>query len=192
MLKLAKTYLVGLAATAGLLASSLVVVGPAQAYGNLTVRYAEYNPNTCNVFRGTLPVARYPDGRCVTSYPVDNQVLNSWPQPDPNSRAVAVQLWNGSELVAYVQFHPYDEYLHVVDTENDGDAIYVEFWIENPDDPNDPDRVGVFTPPGTSAVVDFGEFNLNVPDGRPVTISVFDDAGTDDLIVGAGAFFGIA
>lgn len=190
MWKLTKTNLVGLAAIAGLLVSSLVAVSPAQAYGNLDVFYAEFNPNTCTVLEGNLQIAD--DGRCRVDYVVDGRALHSWFEPDANSRAVAVRLWNGSQLIGFVEFHPYGEILYVVDTENDGDAIYVEVWVENPDNINDPDLLGVFTPKGTSEVVDVGRFNFNIADGRGVDLIIIDEADAEPADPNFGVFLGFA
>lgn len=165
----------------GVLATGVLVASPAQAYGNLDVFYAEFNPNTCTVLEGTLQIAY--DGRCRVDYVVDDRVLRSWFQPDVNSRAVAVRIWSGSQLVGFVEFHPYDEILYVVDTENDGDAIYVELLV-NAEDPHEAELLGPFTPVGTSEVVDVGRFNRNFPDGQSVQISIYDDAAGNDLIWG--------
>ncbi|WP_406422583.1 hypothetical protein OH809_10940 [Streptomyces sp. NBC_00873] len=87
--------------------------------------------------------------------------------------------------IGKVEFHPYGEKLWVYDTRNDGDAYYVHVAVDNHDG-NGLTGWNVYTPPGTSNVVDYSAYSLgNVNEGADIRIRVYDDSGLTDLITTA-------
>ncbi|MEW2635538.1 hypothetical protein AB0903_28850 [Streptomyces sp. NPDC048389] len=79
--------------------------------------------------------------------------------------------------VAKVEFHPYDEILWMYDVANDGDGLYYKVSYEG-----DGGRYGLYTPAGTSAAWDVKKVDLNIPEGRKVTIKVYDDRAMTDWV----------
>ncbi|MGW1292452.1 hypothetical protein [Streptomyces sp. NPDC002533] len=72
--------------------------------------------------------------------------------------------------IAKVEFHPYDEIVYMYDVSNDGDGLYYKVSYEG-----DGGKWGLYTPPGTSNAWDIKKVNLDIPEGRVVTITVYDD-----------------
>ncbi|WP_236726218.1 hypothetical protein [Streptomyces sp. NBRC 110465] len=72
--------------------------------------------------------------------------------------------------VAKVEFHPYGEILYVYDVKNDGDTLYYKVSYEG-----DGGKWGLYAAPGTSDVIDVRKVNLDIPEGRKVTVTVYDD-----------------
>ncbi|OSC70250.1 hypothetical protein B5180_25170 [Streptomyces sp. BF-3] len=72
--------------------------------------------------------------------------------------------------VAKVEFHPLDEILYVYDVKNDGDTLYYKVSYEG-----DGGRWGLYVAPSTSNVIDIRKVNLDIPEGRLVTVTVYDD-----------------
>ncbi|WP_338898737.1 hypothetical protein WBG99_26725 [Streptomyces sp. TG1A-60] len=79
--------------------------------------------------------------------------------------------------LAKVEFHPYDEIVLMYDVANDGDGLYYKVSYEG-----DGGRYGLYTPPGTSAAWDTRKVNLDIPEGRKVTITVYDDRAMNDWV----------
>lgn len=84
--------------------------------------------------------------------------------------------------LAKVEFHPYDEMLWVYDVANDGDGLYYKVSYEG-----DGGRYGLYTPPGTSEIWDIKKVNLDIPEGRKVTVTVYDDRAMTDQVTTFGA-----
>ncbi|MFJ9107243.1 hypothetical protein [Streptomyces sp. NPDC102283] len=72
--------------------------------------------------------------------------------------------------VAKVEFHPYDEILQMYDVANDGDGLYYKVSYAG-----DGGKWGLYSPPGTSNAWDVKKVNLDIPEGRTVTITIYDD-----------------
>ncbi|ESU49589.1 hypothetical protein K7395_11040 [Streptomyces filamentosus] len=72
--------------------------------------------------------------------------------------------------VAKVEFHPYGEILYVYDVKNDGDTLYYKVSYEG-----DGGKWGLYAAPSTSNVIDVRKVNLDIPEGRKVTVTVYDD-----------------
>jgi hypothetical protein len=182
MRRLVFRVLTGLFSVLGLVAAGVVVASPAQAYGSLTVRYAVVHTWSCLRVEGALPVHVYADG-CYLPDTVDN----TWFVKDRDSYAIKVELHDSRGMVAKVEFHPWGEYLWVYDTRNDGDTIYIELWSH--DGPAGTwDLDGVYSAPGTSAVIDYKVFDRDFDEGLEVGFNIFDDAARTDPIT--GTFFG--
>ncbi|WP_052412302.1 hypothetical protein [Streptomyces mutabilis] len=79
--------------------------------------------------------------------------------------------------LAKVEFHPYDEILWMYDVANDNDGLYYKVSYEG-----DGGRYGVYMPPGSSDSWDVKKVNLDIPEGRRVTITVYDDRGLTDHV----------
>jgi hypothetical protein len=99
---------------------------------------------------------------------------------DKGGGAAKIELIKSGWFVAKVEFHPKVEKLWVDDTRNDGDTIHVEVAY----------RAGgryhhrFASPPATSSVVDKRVINMDIPEGRSVSIDVYDDAFRTDEITG--------
>ena len=104
---------------------------------------------------------------------------NTYFANDAGGLAVKMELIGSGDFVGKVEFHPYDEKLWVYDTANDGDTYYVQVGYSSGGTYH---RVGTFSPPGTTAVLDYEVDDLDIPEGASVDISVYDDAGLTDLI----------
>lgn len=177
-----------LLATIFLVLPMFVIPGPAQAYGDVFVNFAEIDMDSCTLVDGHMSVGRLSDGTCAAHHGVSGPVRSaSRFADDANSQAVSVDII-ASRGVAWMDFHPYDEILFVADIENDGDTIYVDVWKEAPS-PLFWTHVGVFRPPGTSAEQDILRRDLSIPDGDLISFTIYDDAGLTDLI---GHFLGVA
>ncbi|WP_432135927.1 MULTISPECIES: hypothetical protein [unclassified Streptomyces] len=98
---------------------------------------------------------------------------------DAGGLAVKMELTRSGAFLGKVEFHPYGEKLWVYDTANDGDGYYVKVSYTSGGTTH---NLGPFTPPGTSAVLDYSVKDLDIPEGAYVDISVYDDAGLSDLI----------
>ncbi|MFB8242320.1 hypothetical protein ACFC58_37895 [Kitasatospora purpeofusca] len=161
----------GLVAGVGLLTGTVVgTAAPAQAYGALTIKYAIVDTSNCHRIAGTLPVHTF-DAGCQLYDSADDTFFKK----QDGGRAVKIELYNGSAMVAKVEFHPLGDELWVYDTSNDGDSIYVDLhWRDA--------IYGPVSPPGTDAVVEykkepytwFAEKDANHPLGDQVTLHIFD------------------
>ncbi|MDQ0958464.1 hypothetical protein QFZ66_002342 [Streptomyces sp. B4I13] len=163
----------GLLAGAALGAAALfATAAPAQAYSpNPTFRAYYYDTDACPCSGGNL------------TDPFDNTYFAN----DAGGYAVKMELTASGSFVGKVEFHPNDEKLWVYDTANDGDTYYVRVSYTFGGTTH---TLGTFSPPGTSAVLDYEVEDFDLPEGAYVDISVYDDAGLTDLIGaarGAGA-----
>lgn len=79
--------------------------------------------------------------------------------------------------LAKAEFHPHGEILWLYDVSNDGDGLYYKVSYEG-----DGGRYGLYTPPGTSNAWDIRKVNLDIPEGRRVTITVYDDRAMTDKV----------
>ncbi|MEV7279296.1 hypothetical protein [Streptomyces sp. NPDC093111] len=113
-----------LLASLGVIAGALLsTAAPAQAYETLTVRTARVDTDDCSRLSGTLAVTASTYG-CYLYDSVDDTYFVK----DPGGEAAKMELWNGGDQVAKVEFHPYDRNLWVYDTSNDGDTVYVRVY----------------------------------------------------------------
>jgi hypothetical protein len=155
----------GLLAGAALGAGALfATAAPAQAYSpNPTFSSYYYDTDTCPCSGGNL------------TDPFDNTYFAN----DAGGYAVKMELVSSGSFVGKVEFHPNDEKLWVYDTANDGDTYYVKVGYASGGTYH---NLGTFTPPGTTAVLDYSVQDFDIPEGATVDISVYDDAGLTDLI----------
>lgn len=169
--KLIGRYVTGIAAAAAVLAGSLLAAPPAaQAYSpDPTMHRYHRDTGKCPCSRGDL----------------DDPFDGTYFKKDPGGTALKMELIDKSGwFVGKVEFHPYDEMLWVYDTRNDGDTFYVTLTYYRPNDSR-PIVLGTFTAPSTASVVDKSVHNLSIPEGRLVTIRVYDDAARKDWIATA-------
>lgn len=183
MWKSLRSPLLGLLTVLGIVASLFVVASPAQAYGSLTVRFALVNTGNCDRIAGTLTVITQ-SGGCRLNDAADNTFFRT----DSGGTAVKVELRDSSGLVAKIEFHPYGEYFWIYDTRNDSDTIYAELFARGAVGTWDP--AGVYSPPGTSAVVEYTLVNKSYAEGRQVAINIWDDSALTDFI--DGSFVGVS
>ncbi|MFE9622389.1 hypothetical protein [Streptomyces sp. NPDC006527] len=155
----------GLLAGAALGAGALVATAaPAQAYSpNPTFSSYYYDTDNCPCSGGNL------------TDPFDDTYFAN----DAGGYAVKMEMVASGAFVGKVEFHPNDEKLWVYDTANDGDTYYVKVGYSSGGTYH---NLGTFTPPGTSAVLDYSVQDFDLPEGASVDISVYDDAGLTDLI----------
>ncbi|HEY9289736.1 MAG TPA: hypothetical protein VIP98_00515 [Microlunatus sp.] len=157
----------GIAAAAAVVAGSLTsMTAPAQAYSpDPTVNKYHRNTGDCPCSGGEL------------ADPFDGTYF----EKDPGGTALKMELTDSSGwFVGKVEFHPYDEKLWVYDTRNDGDGIFVT--LSYYDDNGRNHTLGVFDTPSTQATVDKRVYDLSLPEGRLVTIRVWDNAALTDWI----------
>jgi hypothetical protein len=153
----------------------VVPVGPAQAYGDLTVRYSHVDTDNC-AHDGDLAVTATAGG-CRMDDPIDGTFFRR----DAGGTALKAQLYDGSRLIAKVEFHPYDEVLWVYDTVNDTDTIFVRLCVRVGDTCAGGAR-GPYSAPSTDNRVDRSVIDLSMGEGDRVTIELHDDAGRTDHI----------
>jgi hypothetical protein len=168
----------GIIATLVVLPFSLLVPGPAQAYGSLTVKWITVDTDNCarRFGSGGLTVTALSD-RCY----LDDSADDTWFIKDPGGVAIKIELHDSSGMVAKIEFHPHGEHLWVYDTRNDGDAIYTRVF-EN----GHPYSGTAYSAPGTSSVIDYRDFNLSMPEGNQIQLAVNDNASGTDTIVRVG------
>jgi hypothetical protein len=160
-------------ATLGVVVGGLLVsIAPAQAYGNVTIRYAHVDTGTC-AHDGDLAVTATSTG-CRMDDPIDGTFF----QRDSGATALKAQIYDDGRLVAKVEFHPYDEVLWVYDTMNDSDTVFVRLCIrigENCVSPRGP-----YSAPSTDNRVDRAVVDLSMSEGDRVRFELHDDAGRTD------------
>ncbi|MDX2679905.1 hypothetical protein [Streptomyces soliscabiei] len=155
----------GLLAGAALGAGALsATAAPAQAYSpNPQFHAYYYDTDTCPCSGGNL------------TDPFDNTTFAQ----DAGGYAVKMEMINSGAFVGKVEFHPNDEKLWLYDTANDGDTYYVKVSYTSGGTTH---NLGTFSPPGTTAVLDYEVEDFDLPEGAYVDISVYDDAALTDLI----------
>jgi hypothetical protein len=155
------------------LLSLFAIVAPAQAYGSLTVRYVLVDTDDCRVIerQGNLPVVAQ-STRCF----LDDSADNTYFTKDPGGVAIKIELHDGNGMVAKQEFHPHGEHLWVYDTRNDSDTVYTELRVNNR-------FYDVYSPPGTSSVLDFRDFNLSFDEGDSIGLWIWDEYPVQDSIV---------
>ena len=185
MRMMAKLRLASLVTVFTLVALSLVPASPAQAYGALWGYADVVDLTNCSEQTGDFNFYHY-GGGCRHDDPVDYTYF----RPNSFGKGLKVELYagaprgSGGELVAKVEFHPYDELLWIYDTKNDSDTIYVRlYWWK-------PDGSFGFTSglraPGTSNPIDIRVVDLSYPEGTDIRVRVYDDAGLDEMLVSVG------
>ncbi|MFI2432712.1 hypothetical protein [Streptomyces sp. NPDC018693] len=137
---------------------------PAQAYSpNPSIAKYYYDTGNCPCSGGNL------------TDPFDNTYFAH----DAGGYAVKMEMTHSGAFIGKVEFHPYDEKLWLYDTANDGDGYYVRVSYSYGGTTH---NLGTFSPPGTSAVMDYRVLDFDLPEGASVDISVYDDSGLTDLI----------
>lgn len=155
------------------LGSLVLTAGPAHAYGTLTVRWALVDTDDCARLAGNLTVIAETD-RCR----LDDSADGTFFTKDPNSVAIKIELHDGSGMVAKEEFHPYGEKLWVYDTRNDSDEVHTWLWSNQ--------WYGPYSPDGTSNALDYKVIDLNLTDGQPVELHIYDDSLATDFITSVG------
>jgi hypothetical protein len=160
-------------ATVGVVAGGLLMsIAPAQAYGDVTIRYTLVDTGTC-AYDGDLAVTATSTG-CRMDDPIDGTFFLR----DAGGTALKAQIYSAGRLVAKVEFHPYDEVLWVYDTMNDSDTVFVRLCIrigENCVSPRGP-----YSAPSTDNRVDRAVVDLSMSEGDRVRFELHDDAGRTD------------
>lgn len=161
------------AALAGLavLGSLVVAPTPAHAYCCLTVKYAVVDTDNCARLEGTLPVTRVTGG-CMLYDSADDTFFET----DAGGKAVKIEMYDSSGMVAKVEFHPNGEKLWVYDTRNDGDTVYVYLDYANGA------TYGPFSAKGTDDVIDHEVFDFDWTEGNWYGVDVNDSASVYDNI----------
>ncbi|NEC26061.1 hypothetical protein G3I20_05640 [Streptomyces sp. SID8111] len=143
------------------IASTVLTAAPAQAY----------SPNPRVIQHDTAHTKYCP---CRFSDAIDGTYF----EKDDGGIGVKVVFGNASGYpLAKVEFHPYGEKLMMYDVVNDGDGLYYKVSYEG-----DGGKYGVYSPPGTSNAWDVRTVNLDIPEGRRVTIQVYDDKALTDHV----------
>ncbi|MBM9618382.1 hypothetical protein ACFQ60_38635 [Streptomyces zhihengii] len=128
-------------------------------------------------------------GQCLNTCVVESweyDLDGTFFQRDIGGKALKMHIREHGKTIAQVEFHPYDEVLHVYDGANDGDTVYVRLkWDEGPfTDPVD----ATYWAPGTSAVIDHNSVQLapddDIDEGTEVQLRVYDDKALTDPITG--------
>ncbi|MEV6109397.1 hypothetical protein AB0M28_32525 [Streptomyces sp. NPDC051940] len=156
----------GLAAGAGLLAGAAVgTAAPAHAFGSeLTWSAYTYDTDDCP---------------CTLIDPIDNTYF----QYDAGGKAVKVSFRVSGSYTGKMEFHPSGEKIWLYDSKADGDTYYLRFSYTVPGG-GDTVTSSVYSPRGgVGPTVD-----LDIPEGWPVTVTVYDDAAGTDRI---GSWTGI-
>lgn len=169
----ARRTLVGAVLTVlGILGSVLVAPSPAQAYYNLTVKYAVVDTGNCARLRGSLPVTKV-SGGCMLYDSFDDTYFET----DDGGIAVKIELYDSYGMVAKVEFHPSGEKLWVYDTRNDGDTVYVfiNYSLNGA-------TYGPFNAEGTDDVLDYDVFDFDWIEDKPFGVQVTDSASVYDPI----------
>jgi hypothetical protein len=171
MVNARKTTLAAGVACLAVLASLLVGVGPALAYGDVTVKWARVDTETCAIVAGEggLAVDNQQPGGCFMADSADDTFFRR----DDGGRALKMELWVGGRMVSKVEFHPYGEVLWVYDTASDGDTVFVNACRVS-------GRACVSIADEVKAVNNPPEVrNLDVAEDTQVNIDVYDDRNSD-------------
>ncbi|MFD9846563.1 hypothetical protein [Streptomyces parvus] len=150
-----------LAATASAAATVVATTAtPANAYGDLPV------------------VGRESTGTDYCPCRYNDMIDGTYFHKDVGGTGFKVIHGNASRhAVAKVEFHPYDEILYVYDVKNDGDTLYYKVSYEG-----DGGKWGLYAAPSTSNVIDIRKVNLDIPEGRRVTVTVYDDKAMKEKV----------
>jgi hypothetical protein len=182
----AKHRLASLLTIIALVASSLVAGSPAQAYGALWIYADIVDLTDCSEAFDNLNFYPY-GGGCRHDDPVDYTYF----RPNQGGEGIKAEFYQGGprggggQMVAKVEFHPYDELLWIYDTKNDSDTIYVRlYWWEPGGGPHG--FTGALSAPGTNDTVDIRVVNLSYPEGTEIRLRVYDDSSMTELLVQIG------
>ncbi|MEV0961228.1 hypothetical protein AB0J25_01165 [Streptomyces sp. NPDC049910] len=150
------TSLVGAVSSA--IAFAVIAAAPASAY----------HPDPWTLQKDSADTSYCP---CRFSDKIDGTYF----QKDEGGIGIKVVFGNPSGYaVAKVEFHPYGEVLWMYDVADDNDALYYKVSYEG-----DGGRYGLYT---TSAAWDVKKVDLDIPEDRKVTITVYDDRAMTDWV----------
>jgi hypothetical protein len=158
------------AAIAAALGAILFAGREAYAYGSLTPRYAVVDTDNCARLEGTLPIQTFPNG-CE----LDDSWDGTFFEKDAGGEAIKVELRDGNDLVAKVEWHPYGEYLWAYDTRGDGDTVYVDFYCFRANTLIVQETIPAQNPPRI-----WNRFDI--PEGASCSFDVYDDSARTILI----------
>lgn len=97
---------------------------------------------------------------------------------DPGGLGINFTMWFEGHIEPHfkVEWHPYGEHLWVYDAENDADTVYVELLVNGASQ-------GLFSAPGTSAWLDYRDYDLSFAEGADIAFRFWDNSnGTDRIL----------
>lgn len=98
---------------------------------------------------------------------------------DKGGKGIKIELRKDGDYLGKIEFHPYDEVLYFYDNKNDDDTYYVRFgYYER----SIKDYIYTNYTPGDHKMK---RYNRDLPEGRSVVVSVYDDKQMKDHIVSA-------
>ena len=160
----------------GLMATSLAVAGPAQAYTNADVSWKMgwINTGTCAVLSGSDYTGYSSGDYCVLG--------GSSFKKDSGGMAFKAEAFTNGVRRAKFEFHPHGEHLKVCDTSNDGDSIHAVLkylvgskWEYKP----------LASPPGTSAEYECTDKNYSFDEGHKLMVEMYDNTSMTDWMASA-------
>lgn len=149
--------------------ATLFVAGePAYAYPyNPRVLHAVIDTGNCSIISATIPASR------ISGCYIDDSYDYTLFEHDAGGIAVKYEIYDSAnDLVAKVEWHPYDEKLWLYDTKNDDDYVYTQLCVGN--------CPAAQAHPETGALVK----DYSLAEGTEVTLWTWDDSARTKIIWG--------